>query len=265
MKNFDFVNREIKDLLGTGCVTICSVKPDVVNPLSVSINSKGKPRLILDLRYINNFLYKFPVKYEGLNIFRQYVSRKAYMVKFDMKSGYHHIDIFPDHTKYLGFSWSLDGVRNYFKFTVLPFGISSACNVFTKFLRPLVKKWREIGIKIVLYLDDGIIVNENRERLLKQISIVRNDLLSAGIVVNEEKSCGIPTRRLEWLGIVIDLTSYEFLAPSEKIECVKNSIRKIFSMKLITARQLFQANRKLKKVLSLCRLDALITCRLLPR
>ena len=38
---------------------------------------------------------------------------------FDLKSGYYHVEIFPDHRQYLGFSWNLCSA-------VLPFGMSSA-------------------------------------------------------------------------------------------------------------------------------------------
>ena len=30
---------------------------------------------------------------------------KDYVFSFDLKSGYHHVDIFPEHWQYLGFSW----------------------------------------------------------------------------------------------------------------------------------------------------------------
>jgi hypothetical protein len=49
-----------------------------------------------------------------------------------LKSGYHHIDIHPDHQQFLGFSWNFDGVQKYYVFNVLPFGISSAGHIFTK-------------------------------------------------------------------------------------------------------------------------------------
>jgi hypothetical protein len=39
---------------------------------------------------------------------------------------------------------------------VLPFGLSSACYVFTKVTRPLIKKWRGEGKNILMYLDDGL-------------------------------------------------------------------------------------------------------------
>ena len=39
-----------------------------------------------------------------------------------------HIDIAEEHRKYLGFSWQ----KRYYVFTVLPFGLSTACYIFYK-------------------------------------------------------------------------------------------------------------------------------------
>ena len=75
-----------------------------------------------------------------------------WMFSFDLKSGYHQVDIVPHHQKYLGFEWR----GKYFVFTVLPFGLSTAPYVFTKLLRPSVQLWRGKGHKAILYLDDGI-------------------------------------------------------------------------------------------------------------
>ena len=79
------------------------------------------------------------------------------MITFDLKSGYHHVDIHQDNWPYLGFSWNnASGHRKFFMFRVLPFGLSTACYVFTKLLRPLVKRWRSQGRRAVIYIDDGI-------------------------------------------------------------------------------------------------------------
>ena len=50
------------------------------------------------------------------------------MIWFDLKSGYHHVGIYPDHQAFLGFVWKFPGVLSfrYFVFTVLTFGLSSA-------------------------------------------------------------------------------------------------------------------------------------------
>lgn len=79
--------------------------PNVFNPLSVSVHSKGKKSLILDLRYINKFIVKQRVKYEDWKIALSHVQKGAYMITFDLMSGYHHIDIHPN----LEFAWRFPG------------------------------------------------------------------------------------------------------------------------------------------------------------
>ena len=98
----------------------------------MSIQPNGKKRLILDLRYINNFLIKRRVKYEDWKVALSYFQKGSFMITFDLKSGYHHIEIHPDHLTFLGFAWKFPGEASmrYFVFTVLPFGLSSAPYIF---------------------------------------------------------------------------------------------------------------------------------------
>ena len=51
------------------------------------------------------------------------------LFKFDLKSGYHHADTWPEQYKYLGLHWDLDGMEKYV-FKILPFGLSTACFLF---------------------------------------------------------------------------------------------------------------------------------------
>ena len=54
------------------------------------------------------------------------------MSSFDLKSGYHHVEIFQPHQTFLGFSWEFRGETRFYVFTVLPFGLSVAPYIFTK-------------------------------------------------------------------------------------------------------------------------------------
>ena len=66
------------------------------------------------------------------------VLSELFLFKFDLKIGYHHVEIFQEHRKYLSFYWDFDdGVNRYYSFSVLPFGLSSVPYVFTKLLRTL--------------------------------------------------------------------------------------------------------------------------------
>ena len=150
----EFVGEAILELLRDNRVLELFSPPDFVNPLSVSVQSSRKKRLILDLRHINLHVYKQKFKCEGLHAIKS-----AFVFNFDFKSGYHHVDIFPtfpDHRKYLAFSWDfVGGHTRYFQFTVLPFGLSSAPYIFTKLLKPLETHWRAQGIPIAIFFDDG--------------------------------------------------------------------------------------------------------------
>ena len=100
-----FVEDALSELVESGRVIEVVVPPLVVNPLSVSVQATGQKKLILDLRYVNKCLRKMRIKYEDWKIASSYFMTEAFMFSFDLKSGYHHIEIFEGHQTYLGFSW----------------------------------------------------------------------------------------------------------------------------------------------------------------
>ena len=123
------------------CVQRVDHKLYVCSPLSVVSNTADKLRLVLNQRHLNQFLHVVKFKYENLHIAALMFEPNKYLFKFDLKSGYHHVDIYPDHFQFLGFQWEERGVPSNYVFTVLPFGLSTACYVFTKLMRLLVRFW----------------------------------------------------------------------------------------------------------------------------
>ena len=118
--SYFFSTEAISDLLRTKRVEILDNQPDIVNPLSVSVQLSGKKRLILDLRHVSLYVFKRKFRCEGISVAIQIFSKGYYLFKFIFKSGYHHVEIFLEHRKYLAFSWDFgDGVVKYFQFTVL--------------------------------------------------------------------------------------------------------------------------------------------------
>ena len=99
--------------------------PYICSPISVVESGSGKKRLVVNLRHLNKFLWKQKFKYEDLRIAMLLFERGDYLFSFDLKSDYHHVDIAVVHQKYLGFAWG----GCYYVFTVLPFGLSTACYI----------------------------------------------------------------------------------------------------------------------------------------
>lgn len=131
----DFVRKRIQELLQSGIIVKVHQIPHVVNPLTVLVNAKGKERLILDLRHVNQYVVKYKFKLEGIKEALDFVRKNGFMFKFDLSSGYHHIDLHASTYKYFGFS--LDYC--FCVFSSLPFGLSLAPFIFTKILRNLVR------------------------------------------------------------------------------------------------------------------------------
>ena len=71
---------------------------------------------------------------------------------------------------------------------MLPFAFHPRLIYLKKLLKPLLKKWRQLGIPIVVYLDDGIGEGKNSLVAKRNSLIVLSGLIKAGFFVNEEKS-----------------------------------------------------------------------------
>ena len=79
-------------------------------------------------------------------------------------------------SKFLGFQWTFkDGSTKYFQFCVLPFCLSSAAYVFAKDLCPFTKRWNSIGIKAIIYIDDGIATSRSFELAKTAYQLAKND------------------------------------------------------------------------------------------
>ena len=146
-------------------------------------------------------------------------------------ASYHHVDIAKEHWKYLGFSWQ----SLFYVFTVLPFGLSSACYIFTKLVRPLVKYWRERGLRIIVYLDDGLCAMSGEANVLEASALVQSTLSQAGFVAHATKSIWKPTQRLQWLGFVVDLSDGQIEVPEDRIAALRVKLQTISQSKLVSA------------------------------
>ena len=110
LKHGSFVEEAIQKLSAQNFIAEITEPPHCCNPLTVADN--GRLRLVLDLRHVNRFIVLKKFKYEDLKIVAEIFEKNDYFVNFDLTSGYHHIDIHPDHHKYLGFSWDFgEGVQ----------------------------------------------------------------------------------------------------------------------------------------------------------
>ena len=94
LTEYEFVSAAIQELLSNRCVHKVSESP---SPLSVVTNAEGKKRLVVNLRYLNQYLLKQKFKYKDMRVALLMFQSGDFMCSFDLKSGYHHIDIHSEH------------------------------------------------------------------------------------------------------------------------------------------------------------------------
>ena len=236
----EFVNKSIQDLLLSGRIVKTQEHIlSVINPLSVSVQTQGKKWLILDLRYVNKHIFKQKIKFEDWKTAINYFGTGKFFTKFDFKSGYHHLDIFLAHQPFLGFSWlSPSGKDNFYIFTVLPFGLSSAPYIFIKLVRPLIKHWRAQGICITIFLDDGMDMENSLELASGNGKIIKSDIWSFGFVPIDEKSVWEPIQIITWLGLTWNGALGTIQLAPHRVTKLLSTLREVFRQEQISARNL---------------------------
>ncbi|KAI8501699.1 hypothetical protein Bbelb_209700 [Branchiostoma belcheri] len=131
----------------------------------------------------------------------------------DLKDAYFTVPIFHNHRKYLRFIWK----DSLYEFAVLPFGLSSAPRVFTKILKPIAAQLRALGVRLVIYLDDILIMAQSADLCREHTALTRSFLENLGFVVNLEKSQLTPSQTREFLGFTICSVKMEVLLPDQKV------------------------------------------------
>jgi hypothetical protein len=163
---------------------------------------------------VNNS-YKF--KIESTLKFLEVVKQGDWLFAFDLKSAYHQIEMFREHWKFLGLALKIDGLKKFFVFTCLPFGLNDAARVLTKLLRFPLQRWRSWGVKAFVHLDNGIRAVQGQDEAQRTSDVVKADLAQFGLMTSEDKCTWTVTQEIEWTGWRIDTREFMIYVPERKI------------------------------------------------
>ena len=124
-----------------------------------------------------------------------------FFTKIDLQDAYLTIPIHPGDRKFLQFIlWE----GSLFQFSCLCFVLSSAPWSFTKILKPVVAALRKRGIRIIVYLDDFLILNQSKEGAQRDFAYVVDLLQRCGFLINQDKSVGVAAQEREFLGLIVN-------------------------------------------------------------
>ena len=174
---------------------------------------KAERRPILDLSPMNRFLKKKHFKMEDLRKVAKCIFPGLWAVKLDLKDAYMHLRLALHVIQFFAFALG----DRLFAFQVLPFGLTIAPWAFTRVLKPVKKSLRIGGMMISSFLDDFLILAWSFQEAVEQAARAIDLLQRLGFEINWKKSSLAPSKRLEYLGIIIDLEAMTFSLPQEKV------------------------------------------------
>ena len=229
------MSREIDKLLSAHVIRpITRDEVKYVSSIFLRPKRDGSYRLILNLKNLNDYVDKLHFKMENLKSALTIVTPNCFFGCIDLKQAYFSIPVSVESQGWLVFWWH----GQYFAFTVLANGLSSAPRVYTKIMKPVFSSLRKIGHNNVSYIDDSLLKGDTREECAENIFETVQLVDSLGFTVHPEKSVLFPTQEIVFVGFIINSVSMTIRLTPEKAEDIVKKCLIILSCDKITIRDL---------------------------
>uniref|UniRef100_A0A8D8SPA0 Enzymatic polyprotein n=1 Tax=Cacopsylla melanoneura TaxID=428564 RepID=A0A8D8SPA0_9HEMI len=184
-----------------------------LSPLFLVSKADGSQRPIINLKRLNLFLSL--KKFHLINHFRlpDFLQKGDFLAKIDLSQAYFHVPIRPSHQRFLSVAYR----DSLYCMTCLPFGLASAPQIFSSLTNWVASLLRKLGIRVIVYLDDFLLANQNPDCLRSQALMTVRILQNLGWTVNLAKSVLTPALSCQYLGIVWNPTSdFKSLPPGKQ-------------------------------------------------
>lgn len=138
------------------------------------------------------------------------LSKNCCMAKIDLKYAYFLLPVHATYRKYLRFQFQ----DFLYQFTCVPFGLNVAPRIFTKLMKPIAPLLRQRGFKLVVYLDDLLLIGRDYNECKLLLKETEELLISLGFVLNYEKSIFTPSTEIQFLGYIFNSVNLSIRLPS---------------------------------------------------
>ena len=181
----------------------------------------GTARLIFNLKRLNNFLSVKRFRLVSHFKVPSFLQRGDYLVKIDLSQAYCHVPIRASHHRFLSLAYR--GVV--YEMVGLPFGWVSAPHIFASLTNWIAEHLRKLGFRIIVYLDDFLLVHQDPDVLAAQTGRTLACLEVLGWKVNYTKSILSPMHGVQFLGIFWNPTADLKRLPLSKVETIASLVK----------------------------------------
>jgi hypothetical protein len=186
----------------------------------------GRFRLCTDYRALNEFQRKVPFKMDTLQTVAESIQPNDFGMLVDLTDCYLTMGLHPSHRKYCRFRHPTTGAR--LQWTTISFGMSEAPRICTKLLRPLMGRLKQLGIRCVLYIDDLLILHQDRTTLARGMAVAMNLLQTqVGLNLKTSKCSFRPSRQFTCLGFDWDTAAMTCSVPRARLWEAQRTARRL--------------------------------------
>ena len=188
-----FHQGEVLSLLEKGAIELAPPSPGYYSCLFVVWKTSGSWRPVIDLTRLNCLVIQTWFKMETNQSVLCVIRRDDWMVSIDLKDAYLQILVHPDSCQFLRFvAFSV-----MYQFKALCFSASTAPEVFTWVMTLVSAMLHCLGIWMLRYLDDWLVLASSRTDSVWVRDVVLSLCRDLGIMVNLAKSrsgsvCDLP-------------------------------------------------------------------------
>ena len=222
-------------MLEMGAIAPSSRTDLVLNSIyTVAKKDSTKRRPVVNLRWVNSHLQKIHFKMSTMRDVKMALTPGCYMAKIDLTDCFWGLPVSREDQRALAFTWR---GQNYV-FKCLPFGLSLAPMYITKLYRHVVEYLQARGHRVIIYIDDMLILGNTKERCAESLQATLDLMNDLGALVNAEKSCLCPAQIVDYLGFSLDSRTMTVTAPAKKVRNLKKQLRSTIRRQQVSARDL---------------------------
>ncbi|CAH2097604.1 unnamed protein product [Euphydryas editha] len=205
----DEVKRELDRMVKLDVIKPETEPTPAVSPMVV-VRQKGKIRICIDPSDVNKNILRRHFPLATIEEISADIKGSKFFALLDCTKGFWQIKLSERTQKILTFAtpWGR------YSFKRLPFGVSSAPEIFQEILTNLFRKFKNVRVSI----DDIFIHAKSREELRKTVGDVIDILKKSGFKLNKSK-CILEAQRIKFLGHIISANGLE--ADPDKIEAIQ--------------------------------------------
>lgn len=105
-------------------------------------------------------------------------------------------------------------------------------------MKSIVAHCRKKGIRLVMYLDDILLLNQDKSRASEDFEFLSSLLMKCDFLINWEKSVKIPSQVIHYLGLILDSRSITLALKPNKVNSLRDRCKGLLEKRSATLREI---------------------------